>query len=146
MNITPALLSFNTLSLSQYSDMTKAKKEYVTSHAECAICGADKRYSLEVHHQKPVHLFPDLACDFDNFLTLCDRGQACHFKFGHLMDFRTRYNTHIREYAILSRLHISKEYPAKVFKVPTENLIVEFAGAMHLSRDNFMNNVYNLTK
>lgn len=54
----------------------------------CAACGQTKR--PQVHHIKPVHLFPELELDPFNLITL---GEGCtsgnhHFLFGHLGDWR----------------------------------------------------------
>lgn len=59
------------------------------SHLElfprCAACGAIK--GLDVHHKKPVHLFPDLELVPGNLITLCS--ERCHFLIGHLLDWKS---------------------------------------------------------
>lgn len=64
---------------------TNVRKEHLKNHSVCAACGRDKK--LEVHHIKPVHLFPDLELDPSNLITLC--ADPCHIVFGHLMNFKS---------------------------------------------------------
>ncbi len=64
---------------------TNVRKEHLKYNATCAACGRDKK--LEVHHIKPVHLFPELELDPSNLVTLC--ADPCHVVFGHLMNFRS---------------------------------------------------------
>lgn len=59
----------------------------------CAACGeAD---GLEVHHRKPVHLFPELELEPSNLITLCEK-RGCHFRIGHSFDWRA-YNPSVQE-------------------------------------------------
>jgi 5-methylcytosine-specific restriction protein A len=60
------------------------RQEHLKRNSMCAACG--KKKDLEVHHIKPVHLFPDLELDPENLITLC--ANSCHLLFGHLMDFK----------------------------------------------------------
>lgn len=64
---------------------TNVRKQHLKDNPHCAACGRDKR--LEVHHVKPVHLFPALELDPSNLLTLC--ADPCHILFGHLMNFKS---------------------------------------------------------
>ena len=64
---------------------TNVRKEHLENHGTCAACGRDKK--LEVHHVKPVHLFPELELDPSNLVTLC--ADPCHIVFGHLMNFKS---------------------------------------------------------
>jgi len=66
------------------------RKEHLKANSFCIACGREKR--LEVHHIKPVHLFPDLELDPSNLVTLC--ADPCHILFGHLMDFKS-WNTDV---------------------------------------------------
>jgi 5-methylcytosine-specific restriction protein A len=61
------------------------RKEHLKNNSYCIACGRDKK--LEVHHIKPVHLFPELELDPSNLVTLC--ADPCHMVFGHLMDFKS---------------------------------------------------------
>ena len=62
---------------------SKVRKSFLKTHDRCAICG--KLKNLQVHHKKPVHLFPHLELDKNNLITLCSRH---HFIFGHLENWR----------------------------------------------------------
>lgn len=64
---------------------SNVRKEHIKNNPYCIACGRDKK--LEVHHIKPVHLFPDLELDPTNLVTLC--ADPCHLLFGHLMDFKS---------------------------------------------------------
>jgi hypothetical protein len=64
------------------------RKEHLNNYGTCAACGRDKK--LEVHHIKPVHLFPELELNPSNLITLC--ADPCHIVFGHLMNFKSWNN------------------------------------------------------
>lgn len=64
---------------------SKVRNEYLKNNKCCAACGTTS--GLEVHHIKPVHIFPDLELDQDNLVTLCSK--KCHLLFGHLMNFKS---------------------------------------------------------
>lgn len=66
------------------------RKEHLENNPTCAVCGRNKK--LEVHHIKPVHMFPELELDPSNLITLC--ADPCHLTFGHLFDFKS-WNTNI---------------------------------------------------
>lgn len=101
MRLDRTILNFKSLSIPTQWQMTKAKRLYVKSHKKCAICGYKKR--LEVHHVVPVHVDVSLACDQENFITLC---RTCHFTFGHFHNFRKYWNPHIKKLAS----HVSNLY------------------------------------
>lgn len=64
---------------------SQVRKKHLKDNPVCAACGSNKK--LEVHHIKPVHLYPDLELDPSNLMTLC--ADPCHLLFGHLMNFRS---------------------------------------------------------
>lgn len=64
---------------------SKVRKDHLKQNPCCAACGAKNKQ--EVHHIKPVHLFPDLELDVSNLITLC--ADPCHITFGHLMNFKS---------------------------------------------------------
>lgn len=119
MNVERFLLNVSSVSVPTYYQMTKAKKAYVKEHPQCAMCG-NKKY-LEVHHVKPVHLFPESAIDQNNFITLCDpKNNGCHRWFGHFGNFRRGWNPYIRVFAYYIReLHEKCETGMK-FDVPID--------------------------
>ena len=69
------------------------REKYLWEHPTCECC--EGRKNLEVHHIKPVHLFPELELMMSNLVTLCER-MKCHFAFGHLYSWRS-YNPNIKE-------------------------------------------------
>ena len=58
--------------------VTKAMNKYRKEHPVCEITGLSP---VEVHHEKPVEYFPELAADPTNFISLYRRGG--HLYFGH---------------------------------------------------------------
>jgi 5-methylcytosine-specific restriction endonuclease McrA len=79
---------------------SSVRKEHLINNNYCIACGRDKK--LEVHHIKPVHLFPELELDPSNLVTLC--ADPCHIVFGHLMNFKS-WNTDV---VIDSDLYLNK--------------------------------------
>ena len=69
------------------------RKQHLLEHPTCECCGGKK--GIEVHHEKPVHLFPELELESTNLRTLCSR-MKCHFIFGHLYNYKS-YNPTIEE-------------------------------------------------
>lgn len=69
----------------------RLRGEYLRDHPRCECCGADD--DLDVHHVRPVHLWPELELDRGNLLTMCGR---CHLLLGHLGSWRS-YNRRVRE-------------------------------------------------
>jgi hypothetical protein len=79
------MLSFLKLRYAKRSPGWSAiRKKHLLENGFCAACGKTK--NLEVHHIKPVHLFPDLELELSNLVTLC--ADPCHIVFGHFMDFK----------------------------------------------------------
>jgi 5-methylcytosine-specific restriction endonuclease McrA len=79
---------------------TNVRKEHLKNNPNCVACGRDKK--LEVHHIKPVHLFPELELDPSNLVTFC--ADPCHIVFGHLMNFKS-WNSNV---VIDSDLYLNK--------------------------------------
>ena len=137
MNLTRIYLNFTSLSIPTQWEMTKAKRSYVNRHPECAVCG-NRKY-LEVHHVIPVHVDHSLACDDDNFITLCDtKNNGCHRWIGHFGNFRSKWNVDIREYAVQSRIFLECQEPNREFLIPTRQMISEFARARGKSVEDFL--------
>jgi hypothetical protein len=68
--------------------VTKAKSKHRKLHPNCIMCGRAGKFfgrGNDVHHEVPVHIRPDLACDPRNLLTLC---RVHHFTIGHLEDWK----------------------------------------------------------
>lgn len=66
----------------------RIRKEYLSNHSSCECCGGTEQ--LEVHHKKPVRLFPELELDYNNLVTLCEK-RRCHLTMGHLHSYQS-YN------------------------------------------------------
>lgn len=58
----------------------KIRNDHLAANPKCAACGTAE--SLEVHHVKPFHIFPELELDPNNLITLCEY-RGCHLRFGH---------------------------------------------------------------
>jgi 5-methylcytosine-specific restriction endonuclease McrA len=67
------------------SKWPEIRNEHLNKNPHCIACGSTKK--LEVHHIKPVHLYPELELDSKNLVTLC--AEPCHRLFGHLMNFKS---------------------------------------------------------
>jgi len=68
--------------------VTKAKNKHRKKHPVCRQCGLKSSFfgrKLDVHHKLPVHVNPDMACEPENFVTLC---RPHHFKIGHLSNWK----------------------------------------------------------
>lgn len=65
----------------------RVRAEHLRLHPTCAACGG--RDSLQVHHIKPYHLFPELELEPMNLLTLCTGRKSCncHLEYGHNGDW-----------------------------------------------------------
>ena len=63
----------------------QTRAAWLIAHPRCVACGSTAQ--VEVHHRRPVHLFPDLELDQRNFVTLCEGPNRCHLREGHLGDF-----------------------------------------------------------
>lgn len=53
---------------------------------EPRCCCCRTRKNLDVHHVRPVGLYPELELDAANVMTLC---RPCHFLVAHLGDWRS---------------------------------------------------------
>jgi 5-methylcytosine-specific restriction protein A len=79
----------------------EVRAAHLKDNPTCMACGG--RANLEVHHQKPFHIFPDEELNPSNLVTLCATpGRSCHLVFGHLWDWRS-YNVHVVTHARLMR-------------------------------------------
>jgi len=76
------------------------RKSYVAEHPACEACGLGG--DVQVHHVKPVTLYPEKDLDKDNLITLCPR---CHMTFGHLGHTRA-HNPLVRQDAARHRVRV----------------------------------------
>lgn len=55
------------------------RKQLLKRSDKCSVCGKQLDIStLSVHHIKPRHLYPELACDLDNCECMC---KQCHTEY-----------------------------------------------------------------
>ena len=69
----------------------EVRKSHLVVQPKCQVCNGTK--DLNVHHIKPVHLYPHLELDNNNLITLCEANQ-CHFTIGHGRDWKA-YNPNV---------------------------------------------------
>lgn len=70
------------------------RRQWLEAHPTCAACGG--RDHLEVHHQKPFHLHPELELEPSNLITLCERpGRECHYLWGHNGESWSEFNPEV---------------------------------------------------
>lgn len=71
----------------------RVRKQHLKNNPACAACG--KTDSVQVHHIRPFHLFPELELVSSNLITLCelfvndsdDTNDNHHLHLGHNGDF-----------------------------------------------------------
>lgn len=82
------------------------RRAHLKAHPTCAACGARAVLGMQVHHEKPFHLDPELELDPKNLITLCERltGPECHLRIGHGGSFQL-YNPHVRLDAAEALVH-----------------------------------------
>lgn len=92
-------LGSSTKAVFTLNQINRAKRRYWKEHPECAVTGLTHstrfRRKTEVHHQKPVHLYPHLACDPRYFITLIPE---LHFVVGHFGNWKD-FNPNVLETA-----------------------------------------------
>lgn len=85
------------LTAARSSYWPKVRKEHLSKHPQCAVCG--ETHKLEVHHIQPFHLHPELELNPDNLITLCEsdsNGVCCHLFVGHLGNYKS-FNTSVKD-------------------------------------------------
>ena len=98
MNITPTITfvarnpGYAFKNVRDLPAVVKAMNAHRKAHPKCAWCG---RVGIEVHHIRPVHLYPELAADPTNFISLT-RKPACHHVIGHRGNWKN-YNLFVVE-------------------------------------------------
>jgi hypothetical protein len=74
------------LTVSRSSEWPALRRKWLVIQPKCQSCG--KTTKLEVHHIKPVHLYPELELDETNLITLCENPTMnCHFIMGHCLNW-----------------------------------------------------------
>lgn len=77
----------------------------------CAACASKKR--LQVHHEKPFHLHPELELVETNLIVLCMGPNECHLLLGH-GNFFGAFNPMIIDHAAMYLKATSKSERADV--------------------------------
>lgn len=86
----------------------KVRKAHLKKYPRCAVCGSTKK--IEVHHQIPFSIDPELELDELNLITLCENkryGLNCHLLIGHLGSYR-RFNPTVEVDAVTWKRKIGK--------------------------------------
>jgi hypothetical protein len=95
------------------------KNAYRKRRPRCECCNASPRFlgflKNDVHRILPAHLYPELAADFDNMITLC---RWCHFNVGHLKNWK-HYCSDIKS-AIAMRMSIASKISMDYRRVSRE--------------------------
>jgi len=71
---------------SRSNDWEKVKSNYLSKHSHCAYCGTST--GLVVHHIIPYHIDHTEELNPNNLITLCEAGNNCHLKHGHLNNYK----------------------------------------------------------
>ena len=81
--------------LTRSPEWPSLRRAHLAAHPTCAACGTATH--LEVHHEKPVHLWPEYELNPANLITLCESStHNCHLIFGHLLDW-SAYNRQVEQ-------------------------------------------------
>jgi hypothetical protein len=84
------------------ADVRKAMTEYRQAHPRCEWDNCSDQ--IEVHHIKPISVYPELASDTNNMISL--GAKRCHLVVGHGNNYGKYYIENIRE---ICRLRIIAE-------------------------------------
>lgn len=87
-NIADAFVGKAPLGVKRSGSWSTVRKHFLEQNPTCAVCGKTDR--LEVHHERPFHLNPELELDPTNLITLCEGNKAlnCHLVIGHLGNYK----------------------------------------------------------
>lgn len=117
------LLSVALFAKDRSVEWSKVRAAYLKDHPQCEVCGISK--DLQVHHIKPVSLFPALELDPENLITLCTSkywGINCHLLAGHGGNFRW-YNRWILTDIGVLRVYANPQYIKEFGSTDLENYI-----------------------
>jgi len=90
------------------SHWPKVRDEHLAKEPRCAACGLADREFLQVHHLLPFATHPNLECDEQNLVTLCEKpSRNCHLRVGHSFNWHA-WNPHCLEDAALSMKRIAQ--------------------------------------
>ena len=86
-------------------EWSKVRSSHIAENPYCEVCGETK--GLEVHHLLDASNFPEYELHPNNLMTLCGirTKNQCHFKYGHMGNYRkTNYNL-INDIGVLRRIY-----------------------------------------
>ena len=72
----------------------RIEKDHLRVEPICQACRGTKH--LQVHHERPFHLRPELELNPNNLITLCMGPSECHLRIGHGDDWKA-YNPDVRK-------------------------------------------------
>lgn len=89
----------------------------------CQLCGGTS--SLQVHHIRPFHIHPELELDQNNLITLCTGNNTinCHVRFGHLDNFKDKWNPNIRADCLTWKARFDAVKEQEVFPLEVETAV-----------------------
>lgn len=86
-----------TFGASRSPEWPRVRATHLLKEPACQLCGGIK--GLQVHHIRPFHVHPEFELLDSNLITLCTGNNTinCHVRFGHLDNFKDKWNPNIRE-------------------------------------------------
>jgi 5-methylcytosine-specific restriction protein A len=93
INVTKSLLHERNKRTSRSPHWPTVEKNFKKANPTCAACGSSTL--IQVHHEKPFHLHPELELEPGNLISLCMSKNECHLILGHGDNFKA-YNPDIR--------------------------------------------------
>jgi len=75
------------LSQSRSPQWPKVRAKFLKEFPTCQVCDGIKK--LQVHHIRPVHVWPELELSPANLITLCEASGNHHLWTGHLGSFQS---------------------------------------------------------
>jgi hypothetical protein len=96
------------------------RAQHLLKEPACILCGATT--SLQVHHIRPFHIHPELELQDSNLATLCTGNNTinCHVRFGHLDNFKDKWNPLIREDCLTWKARFDAVKEQEVFPLEVE--------------------------
>ena len=103
------MFNFNNKKLTRWSRLVRKRDSYC-----CYLCEeCDRDRVMQAHHIKPKHIYPELAYDLYNGITLCRR---CHMEIIHTTD-----SAHKKMYALFKRYN--KRVKIKLYNETNQQII-----------------------
>ncbi len=86
-------------------EWSKVRAAHLAENSYCEICGNTEK--LEVHHLLDTSSFPEYELHPSNLMTLCGikTKNQCHFKYGHLGNYRNTNYLLVSDIGVLKRIY-----------------------------------------